>query len=257
MQHGKVAVIGKGNVLHLDMALYGLEILGVLPIPDGGLGAHDFHEPIEASEAVGKHFGKAGKLAHGADKGCNVQAEGHKIPVVHLSLHDEEAAHSDDYHVQAGKEELHGGVEQTHSLVEAVFGALELLVGGGEPVGLHLLVAEGLGGADTGKAGFDLGVDVTGFLFHSSGGPAHVSAHGHYDNDEQGDHDADHKCQLPADLCHDDEGADDRTDGGDNILRAVMGQLRQLEQIGGEAAHQLAGAVAVIEIEAHILHVGK
>ena len=34
----------------------------------------------------------------------------------------------------------------------------------------------------------------------------------------------------------------------------MVGQLRQLEQVGGQAAHQLSRAVAVIEIEAQRLH---
>ena len=257
VEHRQISVIGKGDVFHLDMALYILKILGILPVPHGRLGAHDLHEPVETGEAVGKQLGEAGKLAHGVYKGGNVQAEGHKVPVVHFATHNEPAAQGDDHHVQAGEEELHGGIEQAHGLVEAGFGIFELLVGGGEPVGLHFLVAEGLGGADAGKAGFDLGIDVPGLLLHGGGGPAHVIAHGHNHRDEHRDHDAHHQGQLPADSRHDNEGADDGEGGGDNILRAVVGQLRQLKQVGGEAAHELAGAVAVIEVKAHFLHVGE
>ena len=43
--------------------------------------------------------------------------------------------------------------------------------------------------------------------------------------------------------------------GDEQILRPVVGQLRQFKQVTGQAAHQLAGAVAVVEVEAQLLNV--
>ena len=37
----------------------------------------------------------------------------------------------------------------------------------------------------------------------------------------------------------------------------MVGQLRQVEQVGGEAAHEFAGAVAVVEVEAQLLHMAE
>ena len=40
-------------------------------------------------------------------------------------------------------------------------------------------------------------------------------------------------------------------------LRSVVGQLRDVEQVRRQAAHQLAGTVAVVVVEAQLLHVAE
>ena len=37
----------------------------------------------------------------------------------------------------------------------------------------------------------------------------------------------------------------------------MVGQLCQFKQVGGQPGHQLAGAVFIVKIEAHLLHVGE
>ena len=61
--------------------------------------------------------------------------------------------------------------------------------------------------------------------------------------------------QLPAQGEHHRQRAHDGHQGDEQILRPVVGQLRQFKQVAGQAAHQLAGAVAVVEVEAQLLNV--
>ena len=74
---------------------------------------------------------------------------------------------------------------------------------------------------------------------------------------KQGDHHRHHQCQLPLDAEHHHQRTHDGQGAGEQILRAVVGQLRQFEQVGGQPAHHLTGAVLVVEIEAQLLHVAE
>ena len=136
-------------------------------------------------------------------------------------------------------------------------GGLEHLVGGVEPGHLHLLVAEGLGGADAGKTAFDLRVDVAGLLLDHHGDLAHIAAHGHDHHQENGDEDPHRQSQLPADGRHDDERAYNGDEGGQQVLRPVMGQFCQLKQVCRQPAHQLPCPVGIVKVIAQLLHMAK
>ena len=254
VEHRQRAVIGEAYVVNPNGACYVFQRLGIRRILNGWLGAHDFYKAVQTREAVGEHLGQGGELAHGVDKGGDIQAEGHQIPIVHFVLHDHEAANRDDHHVQNRQEELHGAVEPAHGLVEGPLGGFEDFVGSIESAVLHILIAKGLGGADAGEAGFDLRIDVSGLLLHPGGDAAEGRPHGHNDEQKNGHQNAHHQSQLPADGGHDDQCADDGHRGGEHILRAMVGQLRQLKQVRGQAAHELTGAVGVVEVVAHVLH---
>ena len=263
--HGEIDVvkdlaaarIGEADMIQLHLAPDLRQLHGVGGVLNGGLRGHQFNEPVKARKAVGEHLGKVGQLADGADEGGDIQAEGNEPHIVHLPLHDEPAAHGDDRHRQDADEELHAGVEKAHLFMKATLGGLEYLVGAVKSGLLLLLIGEGLGGADTGETGLDLGVDDAGFLLGRAGGGVHLAAAVHDHHHENGDDETHHQRQTPLDGEHDDQGAHDGHCGDEQILRAVVGQFRHLEQIGGQAAHQLAGAVAVVEVEAQLLHMAK
>ena len=257
VEHIQVAIVGEDHVADLDIALHIGQGLGIGLVLDGGLGAHDIDKPGQTCHAVGEHLGEGGQLPDGAGESGNIQGEGDQVHIVHLALHDQETAVADDDDIQAGEEEFHGAEEPAHGLVEFPLGGLEDLIGGVEAGLLHLFVGVGLGGADAGEGGFDLGVDVGGLGLGSLGSPGHGLAHEHDDEDGNGDHHRHHQGQPPLDGGHHYQRADDGQHGGDQVLRAMVGQLRQLEEVGSQPAHELASAVLVIEIEAHLLHVAE
>ena len=122
----------------------------------------------------------------------------------------------------------------------------------------EIQIAQAIKTADaviTGEGRFDVGVDRAGLLLDKDGGSAHAPAAAHDDNEEDRHHDAHDQRQPPFDREHDDERAHDRDHRDEQILGAVVGKFGDLEQVGGQAAHELAGAVVVIEIEAQLLHV--
>ena len=141
--------------------------------------------------------------------------------------------------------------------MEIPLGGAELGVGLVKPGLLHRLVGKGLGGAHAGEGRLDLGVDGAGLGLGGLGRLAHAAPLEHDQQQEEGHQDRHHQRQTPLHAEHDDQGANDGDDGNKQILRAVVRQLRHLEKVGSQAAHQLARAVFIVEGEAHLLHVGK
>ena len=257
VKHRQIGVVGKGNMVDPDFTPDVFQFLRVWLILHGGFGAHDLHEAVQARKAVGKRLGEVGELAHGADKRGNIQAEGQQVTVVHFPLHDIITAEADDNDIQTAQKELHAAVEHAHCLVERPLGGFEFRIGRVKTGGFHRLVGEGFRGADAGKAAFNLLIDVADLLLCRGGRPPHPAAHGHchrqkHRNGQRHDHG-----KLPANGRHHDERPQNGQHGSDQILGAVVGKLRQLEQIGGQPRHQLTGAVAVIEIHAQLLHMAE
>ena len=56
VKHCQVSVIGKGHMVHGDLALYIFQGLCLLAVPDGGLGAHDLHKPVQPGKAIGEEL---------------------------------------------------------------------------------------------------------------------------------------------------------------------------------------------------------
>ena len=91
-------------------------------------------------------------------------------------------------------------------------------------------------------------------LLCHGGRPSHPAAHGHCHRQKNWDGQRYNHGKLPANGRHHDQRPQNGQHGGNQVLRSVVGKLRQLEQVGGQPRHQLTGAVAVVEIHAQLLH---
>ena len=212
---------------------------------------------MQSGKSVGEQLGKVGQLTHRGDERGDIQAEGDQIHIVHAFAHNEPAASGDHRHVQQRHEQLHGGVEPPHLLMKPPLGGLEGLVGTVEPLLLDGLVAKGLDGPDAAETGFDLGVDGAGFLLGGNGSTAHSAPQQHQHRQKHRDDGHHDQCHAPFDGEHHGQRTHDGDDGDGQVLRSVMGQLRQFKKIGGQPAHQLPCAVAVIKVEAQHLHMAE
>ena len=141
--------------------------------------------------------------------------------------------------------------------MEVALGGLKLLVGAIKLTGFSPLVGEGLGGAHPGEAGLDVGVDDGHGLLHAPGGGHHGPAVQGGNDDEDGDQNHHHQSQLPVDGKHDHNGTCHRHQGDEQVLGAVVGQLCDVKELPGHPAHQVAGAVFVIEPKGQRLDMGK
>ena len=99
-EHIQLAVIGEGHILHIDGTLHVFQHHSISLILEGGLGAHDVHEAVQARKAVGEHLGEGCQLAHGVDESGDVQREGQQVDMLQLALHDQPAAEADDDDIQ-------------------------------------------------------------------------------------------------------------------------------------------------------------
>ena len=141
--------------------------------------------------------------------------------------------------------------------MELLLGGLVGVVRAGEFLGLHRLVGEGLGRADAGKRGFDVGVDDRRLFLDAAGGRPHGLAAREAHKDEHRDHHGHDQRQPPFDRRHDGQRADDGHERDEQVLRPVVGKLGDLKQIRRHPAHELAGPVAVKKLEAQLLHMAE
>ena len=141
--------------------------------------------------------------------------------------------------------------------MELPLGGLVDVVGGVELLQLLRLIGEGLGRPHTGDAGLHPGVDDGGLLLHLAAGGAHgaAAAPDHQEEDRQDRRDD--ESQPPLDVKHDGKGPENGDAGDEDVLRPVVGQLRDLKELAGEAAHEDAGAVAVKVAAVQLLHVAE
>ena len=101
--------------------------------------------------------------------------------------------------------------------------------------------------ADAGDAAFDGGIDVRGLALDLDVGALHAQALGER---EPQTHRQDHRKrerELPLQRKEHDERTEDRERADHDVLRPVVRKLRHLEEVGGDAAHQHAGAIFVIK----------
>ena len=108
-------------------------------------------------------------------------------------------------------------------------GGAEAVVGLAELGKFHVLIGEGLGGADAGEGGLNLGGDDGHLGLDLPGDFAELAPPGHDHQDKERNQQTYHQRQTPFDGEHDDEGADNGGAGDEEILRAVVCQLRDLE----------------------------
>ena len=139
-----------------------------------------------------------------------------------------------------------------HCLVIVPLGPLELLIGGPE-----LLLVEGLGGAHPGDGRLQLAVDARHGLLLPHGRLHHAPALDDGEAHKDGHHGEHDKGQLPLDAHHHAKRAGQGDGGDEQVLRAVVGKLGDLEQVGGGPAHQLAGAVFIVEGKGQVLHMAE
>ena len=252
-----VPLVGKGDVVHVNAALHRRQLLSVRLILQIRLQPHQLHEPPQTGDAVDEHLREVGELAHGVDEGAGVEAEGDEVLVVHLPVHDEPPAHGDHRHGQDAHEELHGAHKPGHGLVPLLLGGLEPLVGPVELLALRPLVGEGLGGAHAGDAGLDVRVDARHVLLDPAGGLDHVPAVEVDHDEERGHQQHHHQGQPPLDGEHDGDGPHQGDPGDEQVLGPVVGQLRDVKELCGHPAHQVAGAVLVVEAKREGLQMGE
>lgn len=169
----------------------------------------------------------------------------------------EESAGEHNGDVEQALEEMVAGVVGAHGPVVGFFGTQVFLVGFAEFPEFQGFVGEALDHADAFQGVHDGGVDPGDFFpvvregfFHAfvldGGKPEHDQGHG-----------GQAQPQLPVDAEHHGEGAENFDERYEQVLRAVVGQFGDVEEIGDNAAGESTGVGAVVEAEGQFLELLK
>src|SRR5690606_16054812 len=111
--------------------------------------------------------------------------------------------------------------------------------------------------ARTGHTVFYASVDVSDFAVHIAPRRIHLDIAVRNQPDQERNDDQSHERKLRIDPEHDAERAEERHDGNEEVFRSVMGKLPDVEQVIGDAAHDVAGLDIVEKAERLPLHMGE
>ncbi len=168
--------------------------------------------------------------------------------------HEERARHHHD-HLHEPHAEI---VEREGAGHDAVGLQLGLLVGavvGGEELALVVLVGEGLHRADAADVLFQPSIEGADAGELRSPITLHRPALAHADADHAGQNKHGDEGERPMHRQHQREGAEQRHQGDEQVLRPMVGDLADLLQVLGDAGDQMARLLPVVETERQLLQV--
>ena len=250
-------IIGERDVLKADVAFYVGQYFGIRGVLDLGLCAHELHEAVKTCHALGIDLHELHQLADRGGKSGDVERKGDQIDITEPVLHDQKAAEGNDGDLHQADSCFNPCVEQAHRAVEGNPAGLEGLVRRRKFLVLSCFVGESLGSADAGDPALNSCIDFARALLDLTVSGLHVEALAHAEDDADGEHDDENERQQRVDRQKDDQSSDDRQGAGQDILRAVVRELHDLEKVVGDAREQNAGPVAVEEAVGELLHVGE
>ena len=251
-----ILIIGIGDIPELDMAGQDSRVPGVRGV-GLRLFIHDLAEALEAGDAVFELLHEVDEGHDGIDEHIDGDDEGAVIPELNLAPIEEEAAGDEDHDIEDIRDEGVAGMEAAHGVIGIPAGEAEPAVALLKLLLLLVRVGEGLGDPDAADGAFQGGVDIRHGRPGIPEGLAHLAAEGPGDDHEEGDAGEDDEGEPDIDGAEIDEGDHDADDGDDDILRAMVGQLADIEEVVGHAGHDLAGLMGVIEAIGKGLQMGK
>ena len=245
IEHSRLAAflifIREAHVVELDVAAQLRDGQRVLRLALFGEGEH-LAEPAEPREAVLDLFKQVDEGADGGEQHGHIQDEGGEVAAVDPIEAEEQAAREQGDEVEKVVEQPHPSLEDAHVAVGSRARLLERAVGGVELFLLPLLGGVRLGDADAGDRGFDLGVDFGDLLARAGKGAVHTAAHLHREEDHQRHEQRDDERQPRVDEEQHNDRARDADEGGEGVLRAVVGELARFKQVVDDARHDRARA---------------
>ena len=256
-ENGYAVAIVKGDVLILDLTTDRSHFFCIRPILYARLGTHDLKKTADARGALHVHLGKLSQPLYRRDESGHIKGKGDQVHIVHLSAHDQYAAHGNNDHLNDAGGKLHSAHIQAHGLVILHLGAAKQLVCLVELIALLLLVGKGLGGADTGDAALYGGRYLSGLFLYLHIGVLHSLSLGQSEPEAKGERHRDHQGKPPLNGEHYSDGTDNGQRADHHILRPVVGKLGDFKKVAGDSAHQHAGAVLIVKAAGQVLHMGE
>ena len=243
-----VVVVGvlKAHVPELDLALAHHQGPGVRRVGDGDRRVHDLQEALDAGHAPLELLGKFHDAADGGDQRRYIEHIGHQIAGLDGAVDQGQTARQDDHQVHQAVEQPGGGVERRHGVVGQRLDILKRVVALGKFFPFLLLGGKSLHHPLAQQAVLDGGVQLADLepLLPEPGAEFQVQIHRdhahqrHAGKNDQG--------QRHAGLTQNKKGRRDLDEGNEELFRAVVGELSHVEQVVGDAAHDLADLGVVV-----------
>ena len=249
--------VGEGDVFKADVAPHVGQYFGIRRVLDLGLSAHQLHKPVKTGHSLRIDLHELHQLADRRGKSGDIERKGDEVDVAELLTHDQKTAHRDDGDLHQADRSLNTRIEKPHRAVERDSAGFKGLVRNSEFPVFSSFVGECLGGSDAGDPALDGGVDLAGPFLDLAVGGLHVPALPHAEYDADWKHDDEHHRQDRVDRQKDDQRAEECERAGQDVLRTVVRQFDDLEQVVSDAGEQDAGPVLVKEAVGKLLHMGE
>ena len=248
MAQHHVVVVGvlKADVAELNAALAHGQRFSVGRVGNGHWRVHDLQKPLDAGHAALELLGKFHNTADGGDQRRHIQHIGHQVAGVDGAVHQRQAAGQNDDEVHQPVKQPGRGVERGHRVVGQRLDVLERAVALGKFFTLLRFGRKGFDDALPQQAVLDRRVQLADLepLLAEPGAQFQVQTH--RDDAHQrhaGEH---HQRQRHAGLAQNDKGRRDLDKGDEKFLRAVVGELGHVEQVVGDAPHDLPDLCVVV-----------
>ena len=201
-ENGYAVAVIKADVVIIYFTLNCSKLHGVRRVFYRRLRAHDLKEARETCRSLHVKLRKLRQLPHRRHKGRDIEREGDKVDVIHLILHDEQAADRDDDYLHDAGGKLHAAVEQPHRLVIFDLRPAEHFVCAVELIALLILVRKGFRGADAGDAALDGGTYLRRLALDLDVGFLHLDALLYREPRAERQRQRDYKRELPLHRKH-------------------------------------------------------
>ena len=246
-EDGRVVIaVVKGYVLVAYAAFHIGEFPGVRRILDLRCRVHYFKEAAEAGQTLLHHFDQFHEDLDGIDEDADVKGIHSQVDRFHQSFCDEPAAEYERDQIHHALEEEVPGHEVPHTVVVILFGAEKCLIAPAEFLPFDVFICERLDDADAGQGVLEAGVYIADFapVFHKC--LLHPGVLADCEEEHAQDQNDQRQGETPVDQEEEHERTDDLYQRDEEILRPVVGEFRDVEQVGHELAHHLPGVVPAV-----------
>ena len=249
LNHFSVFIVCERNIIDIDASFAHGERFCIRLFRDLRLHLHNLREPAQTRHSVGENLRKVGHLPDRGNKGIDEQRECDQVDIIQPVFHNQISAEGNHRAGHDAHKKFLTRVERSHGFVVSLLRINVGIIGFPEAFLLHAFIGKGLGSPDPRYTGFDFRVDGGKLHLHVRGRSRHIPPAIHYNDKEYRNQNRNDQREPPLHHEHEHEGADNRQNRDEQILRTVVGQLCDLEQISGQTAHQFSCSVFVIEFK--------
>src|SRR5699024_10638212 len=234
-QHrGIIIAVMKRDMVIADGSLYLFQRPGIRRVLDLRSCFDNRYETFKAGKSLLHHLCQFHQDLYGADEDADIEGIHGQIRRLHKTGGDEISAIHQGDQIHQTLEKGVAALEISHAPVIIILGQKKGMDAFLKFMAFHVFVGKGLDDTDAGQRVLETGVDIADFfaVFHERFLHPPVLPYGKEDHAEHQQSQYDGK--TPVDQEQKDEGTDDFHQGDKQVLRPVMGEFRNVKQVGDQ-----------------------